>query len=325
MLLDPLVSVIDTLQKRIAAHRQSLQQNETRTRTALIDPLLAALGWDVADPGLVTPEYNVGQGRADYALKGPQTVPDAIVEVPDAIVEVKRLGHILNDREQMQMLTYANMEGIKYALLTDGNIWELYDIFKPAHLAERRILSVKIANSPAYKLALELLLLWRPNLASGNPVTAREPVLGPKPTPPPDETDWVKLSTYSPPVKTGSPKKIRFPDKTEKPVKNWSNLLVVIGEWLNATGKLTSIATPVFSGPKEIVLDTDYSKFRSHSSISTTSGVKLYVNTHGSAKNMRHKAKSLLRKCGVSLDQVLLLPAKEIRAPRKIENGQGRA
>ena len=58
-MLDDLVAVIETLKARIEQHRADLQSNEIRTRTALIDPLLAVLGWDVSDPGLVTPEYDV--------------------------------------------------------------------------------------------------------------------------------------------------------------------------------------------------------------------------------------------------------------------------
>ena len=54
MLLDDLVGVIETLQQRMEKHRFVLQANETRTRMALIDPLLSALGWDTTDPGLVT-------------------------------------------------------------------------------------------------------------------------------------------------------------------------------------------------------------------------------------------------------------------------------
>ena len=68
MPLDDLVSVIETLQQRIRDHGESLRQNEIRTRAALIDPLLTALGWDVADPGLVMPEYDVSGRKADYAL-----------------------------------------------------------------------------------------------------------------------------------------------------------------------------------------------------------------------------------------------------------------
>ncbi|MDE2956434.1 MAG: hypothetical protein OXU68_05440 [Bacteroidota bacterium] len=44
MLLDPLTTCIERLQARIKTHGTSLGQNETRTRMALIDPLLGALG-----------------------------------------------------------------------------------------------------------------------------------------------------------------------------------------------------------------------------------------------------------------------------------------
>ena len=44
MLLDPLTTCIERLQARIKTHGTSLSQNETRTRMALIDPLLGALG-----------------------------------------------------------------------------------------------------------------------------------------------------------------------------------------------------------------------------------------------------------------------------------------
>ena len=44
MLLDDLVGVIETLQGRIVTHGPSLRTSETRTRMALIDPLLNALG-----------------------------------------------------------------------------------------------------------------------------------------------------------------------------------------------------------------------------------------------------------------------------------------
>ena len=39
-MLDDLVSVIETLQLRIHDHAAMLRENETRTRMALIDPLL---------------------------------------------------------------------------------------------------------------------------------------------------------------------------------------------------------------------------------------------------------------------------------------------
>ena len=173
MPFDPLLNLLETLKRRMATYHQVLQQNETRTRTALIDPLLTALGWDVADPGLVTLEYTAGQGRADYALNGSES--DAI---PTAMVEAKQLNHPLNDDERVQILSYANARGIRYAAVTDDNIWELYEVFKYTSLEDRRLLNVEITSAPAHQLALQLLLLWRPNLASGVPVPVQQPVLG---------------------------------------------------------------------------------------------------------------------------------------------------
>ena len=68
MLLDDLVGVIETLKERMATHGATLRQSETRTRTALIDPLLRVLGWDTSEPAVVRPEYRVDVGWADYAL-----------------------------------------------------------------------------------------------------------------------------------------------------------------------------------------------------------------------------------------------------------------
>ena len=151
MQLDDLVNAIDTLRQRIKPHRQSLQQNETRTRMALIDPLLTALGWDVSDPNLVTPEYGVGRGGADYAMNGSETIPVAIVEA-------KRLGHTLDDELMMQMLNYANARRVRYIAVTDGDLGELQEVFKQAPLEDRRRLNLNIVGTPAHELALGLLL-----------------------------------------------------------------------------------------------------------------------------------------------------------------------
>jgi predicted type IV restriction endonuclease len=151
MPLDDLVTVIETLQGRIEKHGASLRENETRTRMALIDPLLQVLGWDTADPGLVTPEYNVSGRKADYALLKPHGQPAATVEA-------KKLGESL-ESHRMQMLNYSNASGVEYAGLTDGNRWELYEVFERGPLEDRRILNITLAGTPAHQLALQFLLL----------------------------------------------------------------------------------------------------------------------------------------------------------------------
>jgi hypothetical protein len=71
---------------------------------ALIDPLLRALGWDVFDPEVVTPEYKVEGGWADYALLRADGRPAATVEA-------KKLGEVLGSH-RMRLLNYANASGI---------------------------------------------------------------------------------------------------------------------------------------------------------------------------------------------------------------------
>ena len=188
MPLDDLVGVIETLQQRIRDHGDSLRQNETRTRMALIDPMLTALGWDVSDPGLVTVEYNVSGLRADYALLGS--------DKPVATIEAKKLGESLVQHRR-QMLTYSNEANIDFAGLTDGNQWELYDVFKRAELDDRRILEVNVAEEPSYQVALKMFCLWNPNLKSTQPIPISSPIvetapavtpLPPQPSPEPGPT-----------------------------------------------------------------------------------------------------------------------------------------
>lgn len=318
MLLDELVGVVETLKQRIRTHGATLRANEIRTRVALIDPLLAALGWDVSDPALVTPEYAVGEGRADYALHGSESIPAAMVEA-------KRLGHSLSDDERMQMLNYANARGVRYAAVTDGDVWEFYEVFKQAPLEDRRLLSLRIANTPAHELALRLLLLWRPNLASGQPTTASQPLFDwttvPHPavtaepeTPPVTETlqqisaematiepGWVSLPDFNPPGGSKPPQSIRFPGGRECEIKRWNDILVEVAAWLHSSGRLTANDEPVSSSPKIYIVHSQPkhptgNDFFQHKTIANG---QISVNTHGSAIQMRNNSKTLLLHCGV--------------------------
>lgn len=256
-MLDDLVGVIETLQGRIRDHGDVLRQNEIRTRVALIDPLLQALGWDVADPGLATPEYEISGQRVDYALLGAEGKPAATVEA-------KKLGENLA-AHRMQMLNYSNAAGIAYAGLTDGNQWELYEVFKQVSLEQRRLLDLRILDTPAHECALKLLLLWRPNLATGRPVAAAEPIVAPpavapevehQPSPPPGNNSpgegWIPLAA----VQTGGnviggaatglrPLTIRLPDGKEISISNWWHVSKEVAEYLIGTGKLTSDHCPL--------------------------------------------------------------------------------
>lgn len=168
-MLNDFINVINTLKARVRDHRSDLAENETRTRMALINPLLTALGWDTSDPACVMAEYPVSGGKADYALRNPGPTPAAFIEA-------KKLGESLEPHRE-QMTRYSNMAGVKYAGLANGDRWELYEVFRQASLDERRILDLSILGDPPPECALKLLLLWRPNLELGSPVPASEPIL----------------------------------------------------------------------------------------------------------------------------------------------------
>ena len=260
-MLDELVNTIETLKARTNEHRTALQASEAQTRLSLIDPLLRALGWDTADPALVRPEFTLSGGRADYALLGE-------AEKPVAIMEAKRLNEALGTMDRrMQMLTYANFSNVAYAGLSDGDQWVLYRVFDQKPLEDRLVLDLSIVNLPAHESALKLLLLWRPNLASGQPIEASEPLLDPEPPqpprptppipptpppPPPTAQGWKSLADYEH-MANAKPAKLRLPGGEEIPVTEWADLLFELAKWLVRDRVLTPDKCPVSVGKNEVI------------------------------------------------------------------------
>ena len=248
-MLDNLVKCIETLKSRMENHAASLQANEWRTRTQLIDPMLCVLGWDVSDPELVTPEYNTGgKKRADYALLNAD-------KTPLVVLETKTLNVTLTEDHREQMVNYAVGKGILYAGLASGNKWELYDVFQPVALDKKRILDLSIEADPPHVCAIKLLLLWQPILSGGfiaETTAALEQVEKivavngdpPSPDPPPME-DWVPLTKYDPPPGSPPPESIRFWDGKEQPIKYWNEVLVSTAKKLYVEGILKATDTPI--------------------------------------------------------------------------------
>ena len=90
-----------SLEKRIKAARkvlteydEYLRNNETATRTVVIDPVLTGLGWDVTNPAWVQLERRANGNKMDYVLlRGGEGVL--------AVVEAKPAGSGL-DRDRKQ-------------------------------------------------------------------------------------------------------------------------------------------------------------------------------------------------------------------------------
>jgi len=213
--------------------------------------------------------------------------------------------------------------------LTDGNQWEFYDVFVRKPLDERRLLDVSISNDAAYECALKLLSLWRPNLASGQPVQPSAPVLvdsaerqplPPDSTPPPpslqepvvppSSTGWVALTELDIPVGTQAPLSIRFADGQEASTEqSWRSLLVETGLWLDRKGLI----------PPDSSIPSGRKRYFLHPSPVQPTGNKFaapvhlpksgtYLETHGSAHGVVNRAHKLLKAFGQDPARVYVLP-----------------
>ena len=85
----------------------------------------------------------------------------------------------------MQIVNYAVASGIRYAGLTNGDHWDVYDVFQQVELDKKRISDVSISTALIQESVLKFLPLWYPNLESGLPVSVPQP-------PPPSQ--WQSVS-----------------------------------------------------------------------------------------------------------------------------------
>ena len=318
MALDDLKETIEMLRERIQAHRPYLEGYETRTRQALIDPMLRALDWDVEDPNSVELEYGIRRKWADYALM--------VNEKPIAVIEAKPLGTPLNDDEKMQALNYANMDGIDYMAVTNGDHWQMFDVFKRGQLDDRILMEFQLTRDEPYACALQALGLWRPNLASGKPQEAATPIMLEKLTRAESEPtvsepsseqeavessnngDWEPLTSLQ--VESGQkpPAFIKFPDSSPIPIKTWTNILASVAEYLIEIDKLSAEMCPIQNSTGLYLLytepvDLEGKRIRFKRKIRN----ELWLSsTFGRSKFMHKNACWLLDKFGVNPSTVLV-------------------
>jgi predicted type IV restriction endonuclease len=75
------MSLETTLIDIIAHLRQGRFPNEQAISQGIVLRLLQELGWDTYDTTSVWPEYQTGEGRADFALCHPPSKPAEFIEV----------------------------------------------------------------------------------------------------------------------------------------------------------------------------------------------------------------------------------------------------
>lgn len=160
-----IVKCIENLRVQLERHRKD-GLKEYPTRTIFIDPLLAALGWDVRDPDEVELEHPTVDGKSvDYAMK-----------VNRKVVlhwEAKQLGDPLDDVKSItQVVGYAANDGIEWCVLTNGVRYKVYKASERASAPDKLLFEVSIDPAAANGLTVEELAkqfnrLSRDSMAAG--------------------------------------------------------------------------------------------------------------------------------------------------------------
>jgi hypothetical protein len=110
--------------------------SEADTKAYFIEPLIRALGWDGI--GIVTREYYVrnSQEFIDYLLKGESG--------PQIAIEAKTIQTDLVDKHAAQLVQYCAVEGIEWAVLTNGRELHLFNTFLKRDLAAKRVMRLDL-------------------------------------------------------------------------------------------------------------------------------------------------------------------------------------
>lgn len=108
-LQSPLGKIIDTLRRTretALMYQSQLSKSEASTRSALIDPILRALGWDSANPNMIEFEKTFPQSRIDYALNNHEKHIQIIIEAKSLGGNLEAKGVVLN------LIMYAIASGV---------------------------------------------------------------------------------------------------------------------------------------------------------------------------------------------------------------------
>jgi len=125
--------------RRRIAKRKKLNENDTKA--TLIEPVLAALGWDVLDPEEVAREHKAPRAKpVDYAL--------LVLREPKLYVEAKGLGENLGDSKTAnQIMGYAAVAGVEWIVLTNGDEWRIYNSHATVPIDQKLLRSVRISDA----------------------------------------------------------------------------------------------------------------------------------------------------------------------------------
>lgn len=124
------------------------KENETKTRMILDRIFQEVLGYRMEN---IKPEQSIQGRRADYVLcvDGEDTL----------VVEAKRAGLPLRERQVFQATAYGAYSGIRWALLTNLETWQLYHISTGERVEADLVFTVHLNNGMSMDAAHSLALI----------------------------------------------------------------------------------------------------------------------------------------------------------------------
>lgn len=128
--------------KRVDSMKETVQTEEA-TKTAIIMPFFAMLGYDVFNPLEFVPEYT-----ADVGIKKGEKVDYAIIKdgEPVILIECKSISEKL-EKHDSQLFRYFGTTTAKFAILTNGIMYRFYtDLDSPNKMDDDPFLTINILD-----------------------------------------------------------------------------------------------------------------------------------------------------------------------------------
>lgn len=140
--------------------------SEAKVKQTVILPILRGLGWNWEDPDEVSPEYSAEDGLVDYAL--------LLNNTTKIFIEAKKSSGSLKKQHQEQLLNYVT-QGVKIAILTNGETWQFYLPFYKGRFEPRKFDIVELDKQDKGEITQKLVdFLGKENVNSGNAVQRAE-------------------------------------------------------------------------------------------------------------------------------------------------------
>jgi hypothetical protein len=126
---------------------------EQDTKASLIEPVLAALGWQLDELDEVRREYKrkPQDNPVDYAL--------LVLRSPRLFVEAKSLGMALDRKCAGQIIGYASMVGVGWCLVTNGDEYRIYNAHAALDVDEKLFRTVRVSDPTQQAACMETLSL----------------------------------------------------------------------------------------------------------------------------------------------------------------------